>query len=344
MSAVLKAADTVGQPDLTARLARSFCPHLLRQGYFAEAAHGYAIGIAAARATGDDAMAAILYRRLGSAYLGVNRLDEAFEACLELERFRGAAHGSAQCLANIGIVHIRSGGYREARDCLQRALDLLQDVGTAHDRGAVLGSMGVVQTYLGLHEKALETHRRALELNGELGSRYLESATIMNIGWVHTLRGVLDAALADLRSGLASGGDAGSAELECRSLNFLADCHRRLGRTEEAIGTARDGLVLTRRLGDRGIEQALLFTLGNAHRDRGALDQARDCYERGVSLIADELAAPSVAGYAGLGRVAEAAGEYERAAEHLGRALAIAERGGLPQADELRAWLRALPA
>lgn len=341
--AVLEAAHARGLDALTARLAESLCPQLLRQGYVTEALTGYAVGIEAARREGIDTVVAGLLRRLGAAHLGADHLDEAltaFEQAFELETIAGNTHNIARCLANAGIVHIRMGRYSQACDNLGRALVLLEGVaGTVHDQAFMLGSLGVAQTYLGRYPEAMRSHQLALRLNEEVGSLLLDAATAGNIGWIHTRLGDFDVAHSHLERSLALSRELGASEVECRTLIFIADCGRCREQTDEALDYARLGLIRARELGNRDIERHALFVLGEIHLDRGSVNEARACFERGLRArrpgrIDDH--AGDAQGYEGLGRVAMALGDTATAAAHWDRAIAIAVAYSLPGVDSIR--------
>src|SRR5690606_34759513 len=104
-----------------ARLAEVLSTCLLRHGYVEEALAGFAVGLRAARASGDSGVEASLHRGIGFAHVSTGRFAEALRALREglaIDRERGDELGAAHTLRTICAAHYRLGQFSAALEAL----------------------------------------------------------------------------------------------------------------------------------------------------------------------------------------------------------------------------------
>ncbi|WP_146060433.1 tetratricopeptide repeat protein [Amycolatopsis sp. CA-128772] len=199
------------------------------------------VALAAARATGDDVMAATMLNRLGNIHQKLARPEESipfYEEALSLFEAAADARGQAQALINLGVVFTKLGRPAAALDHHDRALKRYRQLGDRIGESLALASAGAVYRELGRLDDALRHYLRSADLCRELGYRDGEAKSFSNLGNLYTDAGRLDEGLAAYRKAV--------------------DIYRDLG---DEAGT---GLVLT--------------NLGTTYAQHGDIEQARSCY------------------------------------------------------------------
>ncbi|MGP4109599.1 AfsR/SARP family transcriptional regulator [Streptomyces sp. 4N509B] len=317
---------------------------LLRQGYVEEALTGFAVGLRAARATGDADVEAYVQCGIGFAHVSTGRFAEALRAFrdgLAIDRARGDELGAARTLRTMAVAHYRLGQYRSALEALLPVVEVFREAGSPRDLAITLSHVGITYTQLGEYDKAVEAHNEALTVDPH--SHQTRLLCLFNLGWAQSRAGRYDVAEAQLREALRLNGESGSVDSEARGLSHLADCLLRQGRAEEALRECRAALTVSEGLDSPDIRSLALGVMGRVHLARGDLASARSCFDQalrateGVGLTFRRMVA-----HDGRGRVAAAEGERELALYHWRQALALAEESGVPEASTLRRQIRNL--
>jgi tetratricopeptide (TPR) repeat protein len=157
----------------------------------------------------------------------------------------------------------------------------------------------------GYWQDGVQANRIALELARRIGDRPAEAHAQNNLGVFNWRLGRYEEAIACQQDSRTIFRELGDRDGEANSLNYLGVVHERLGRYGDAITCHQDSLTIRRELGDRYGEVKALRDLGDALRATGRNSEAE-------------------------------AGWRE--------ALAICEALEIPEADEIRERLVALPS
>jgi DNA-binding SARP family transcriptional activator len=250
---LLTAIDRAGRAGLDAhvwRLAWTLGPFLLRRGHWAEQLTVQHTALAAAGRLGDVATQGDALCGLGTAHVGLGRLDDA-EVHFRQERDLLAAAGDRS---------------RQARACLGLAR-------VAEQRGR--------------HAEALGFTHRALELYRAGDDRVGQANALNWIGWVHSQLGEFHQALAHGGRALPLLREYGHLAAVADTLDGLGYAHRGLSDYEQAADCYQRALDVYRDLGDRYGEAYVLGCLGDTHHAAGALDAARTVWRLALDILTD---------------------------------------------------------
>jgi DNA-binding SARP family transcriptional activator len=234
----------------------------------------------------------------------------------------------ADCAA-AQLVAVRAaerGGDADAQALAERGL------GRAY---AKLGDFGAAADRLG----------RALELSRRIGDRVGEARTQIELAWMYELQERYVDALAAAERGLAlfeaSGHETGTAE----TLNTVGWYHAMVGDYPRALFHCRRALDLLRRHDHRYGLAGVWDSLGYVHDRLGDHREALTCYQNAIELFEQLGDRVYEAGtVVRLGDTHEAAGDVEAARDAWRRALAILDELQDPDAQRVRAKLRASTA
>ncbi len=205
--------------------------------------------------------------------------------------------GRARCLAGISLIEQTQGIIEPAEIHAQQAILL----GQALNDGPAIGRAQLVLANLAMvrkeFDRARRLHEEALSCFLRLGDSPSIAITLINLG---------------------------------------LDCHRQ--RQFEAARTyAEDALRITQEIGDRWDEIGAVRLLGDVARDRGDLAQAASYFVKSLALGVSHSSERDVAhALSGIGAVAVAMGDLERAARCLGAAEKLYRRLGIETPPPLR--------
>jgi tetratricopeptide (TPR) repeat protein len=232
------------------QLAWTMWPFLGRRGHWHDQV---AIGHAAVAAAGRLAQPPALvnaHRILASAYLALERLDDAhnqLQDALDLNIQMGDRAGQAHIQYTLATVRERQGRYDEALDHARRALDLYRAADHRIGQARGLNTVGWYQGLLGDHQQALTHCQQAQALFEELGDHDGQAATWDSLGYNH----------------------------------------RHLGHHAEALTCYQQALTLYRNLGDRYNEATILNHLGDSHQAADSHEPARDAWQQALTILTD---------------------------------------------------------
>ncbi|MGW4354462.1 ATP-binding protein [Nocardia sp. NPDC004582] len=170
--------------------------------------------------------------------------------------------GEAEALANLGIVHRRTGDYVRSTDLMQQALAIYRELGDRIGEAKLLDNLGIVRRRIGDRAGAADLYQQALAIYRELGDRRGEAGALTYLGIVRW----------------SSGDHAQAADLHQRALAIYRELGDRRGVAGAiaSLGTARwasgdcpevadlhlRALAIFRELGDRRGEAHALTNLG----------------------------------------------------------------------------------
>ena len=211
--------------------------------------------------------------------------------------------GEAECLTGLANALTAAGRLDEAIDSYHQALPIYTELGDQRGRSRVTGNLGDVQSRAGRYEEAILHFHRSLRIDRALGHRWGEGIILNNLG----------------------------------------EAYLRLGRYEEARDYLTQALSVQRGINNRWVEGVTLVHLGTVYLQLQQYDEAVEHYH--MALEAHRVVGNRWGEANAIGLLAEvhlAVGDREAARAHWSQALRLLEEFDHPDADEIRAKLRAL--
>lgn len=270
-----------------------------------------------------------------------------FETALTINGALDNPAGQAINLSNLGAAAIEAGWYAQAIERFEAMGELAarhagMDWAVRQTHLAHI-NLAVVYERLGAYREALRLYDEALSARDAL-SRNEQATLALNRGVAY--RNLGDPVQAERAFHEAA---ATYRELDDRpsminvNLNLALVNHLNLRRPEQAEKYYREALDLSRQAGETTQEIQCLDYIGRFLLDTDRRDEAEASFAQALALAETSASSEAIAvSLEGLGRCAQARGEFDDAHEYATRGIAEIEkvRGGL-DADELRASYRA---
>jgi DNA-binding SARP family transcriptional activator/Tfp pilus assembly protein PilF len=248
-------------------------------GYRTEWITTHRIGLASARAQGDQAGEAWVLNNLGMV-LSQQRDNAAidyFAQAMAIRRETGDLQGQAQATNNLAFHYRFLGRHEEAAATLLEALDLQRQVGHRYGEAITLCNLGEACLELGRYEEATAWSQDALAVVREIGSSRLEGYARYNLGRIDLSRGRPAEAAGQLGQALDLHRAAGDRYGEAQDLQYLGHTHVQAGRPADAREAWERARRLFESLGDDTLAAELrtrLRELGSAP-SKGLSDSGR---------------------------------------------------------------------
>jgi tetratricopeptide (TPR) repeat protein len=334
-------AEAAGQssPETAATARNNACVLLTQLGDFRSALSECEAALRIRRALGDTSRIARTLNNTGLCLHYLGDYDEAenrFREALEVNRLRGDAESQVINLSNLGLVATSEGRYNRALDRHAAAASLAAQHASEPWAGPQIDvariNQGVVLEKLGAYREALGLYREVLanDAQGAQDTRLdprRRASLRVNAGVVYRNLGDPVSALDDFRAAIriyeAEGDKAG---LSNAWLNIGLVHHLNLKQPREAEEAYRTALRLAEESGDRSEEIQDLFYLGWLLLEQQRLDEAGQVFSRSLDEARKSGSAEGRwSALDGLGRIAAARGQEERAVELLEQAMAEIE-------------------
>jgi ATP/maltotriose-dependent transcriptional regulator MalT/DNA-binding SARP family transcriptional activator len=326
-----------GRVTEAVELLRELAPRLLKQGR-AAALLQY-LSELPTEPLGSDTSLLIA---LADARQTLGQWDEAERLYQEsLERCRLTGERGLECAALLGLGKVLNlrGKHEQVLGMAERGLAIAHD-GGLETRVRLLQMKAGAHFYLGQYRAAVEVLGQVRSMLAASPDPELLLPTVHNLAGAYAAQGKLREASQEFRTALAHvrGTSSPRAPLYLANLAFhLAD----LGELVEARRAAEEGLLASQRFSNRAQEttchEALAQVLAQAGDLDGALAELRCAEDLNAELRMEVIAADLLALR---GRIFCARGQYRRAVEFLGEAVARLERRpDAPQLTEFRATL-----
>ncbi|MFD4605367.1 ATP-binding protein [Streptomyces sp. NPDC058464] len=224
---------------------------------------------------------------LGGIYARMGQHDQAarhLQHALDTFREIGSVDGQAHALTNLGSVYEQLGRYGQAADHHRQTLTLCRESGDAEGQAHALTNLGVAIAQVGQHEEAAAYHSQALELFRGLGDRYGQAHALTNIGFVHERLGRHEQAATSHQQGLALFREIGDPEGQTKSLNGLGKAHMAAGNHTDALAAFSEAGQQARATGDLHGQAHASFGLGDAYHKTADHDRAGECWREALAL------------------------------------------------------------
>jgi DNA-binding SARP family transcriptional activator/tetratricopeptide (TPR) repeat protein len=233
---VARAAD-LGFDAHAYHLAAALVDHLERRGHWRDQVAIQHIALAAAGRMGDPGARAAAHRRIATASIRLNHIDDALthlERALDLFAAAGDHDGEAFVHLDLAEVRATQGANAESLEHDLRALALFRVTGNRAGQGRALNDTGWSYCALGRPELALHYCEQGLALLREADDRLAQAATLDSLGLAHHGLGDHARAIARYEQSLRIYRDAGARYGQADTLNHLGDTLVAAGQVDRA--------------------------------------------------------------------------------------------------------------
>ncbi|MFB8278509.1 AfsR/SARP family transcriptional regulator [Nocardia colli] len=264
-------------------------------------------------------------------------------AALQASRKLGDRAEEGLALTDLGWTYWRQGDYGRAELLSQQAVELCAEIGADYAEARALNTLGNVAARRRDYDQAGAFFERALTLTRTTGNRIGEAHVLGNLGIVLDRRGLFTHAHEHLSLALLLHRELGNRRGEALVLNHIGLVHRRSGDHRRAAEHHGKAAELYRALGNRSDEAAAVNGLGESARAAG--DPMRAIYDhRAALLLAGETGnePERFRAHEGMARAYRALGDLAGARDHAEQALTGYRALEVPEAEDLRQFLRGL--
>lgn len=289
-----------------------------------------------------SSLAAMLHRPLTDRCLYTDAITLHTHA-LTASLSRGDKAEQALAVANLGETHFFRGNYKQSNEYYLQSLQLHRDLGNRLGEARALNNIGGIYWQLRDFDQALVYYQDSLALCRDLGIRVGEAAGLANIGIVHDRQGRYEQAHDYLGQALALQRELGDRRLEAIALDNLGLVYRHQGRHAQSLDHHRQALDIYREVDHKDGQADAGNGLGEAARAMGNPAQAIADHLAALRLALDIESRPQQArAHDGLARAHGDLGDFGTARTHAQQALDLFTDLGVPEADEIHAFLESL--
>lgn len=280
------------------RLADPVTAFLDRAGRNTDSRAVRTIAVRSTRAVGDREAEASTLSSLGMVHmkLGDHRqARQSLEAALRIVTEIGPARGQASILHLLGRVALRQGNPAEALDLFSRALAIDQHSGNKEGVCWAHARIGEALHTIDQHARALPHLHEATRLAHEIGETSAEATSLCEIGAIHHDLGDLPTALQYCEKALAIAEATPNLPVTAEVCIALCEINTTRHRSRLAIACGRRAVEVCDRTRDPVRHARALEVLGNAQHACGDLVDAVVAWRQAVDLHDDAGNAVSAA-------------------------------------------------
>ncbi len=280
--------------ELAGQLTRALYGLFETRGYWQDGLQANQTALRLARRTGNGAAQASAHEDLGVIYLRLGRYADAStsaQASLALHRKLGDRQGQADSLNHLAVVYRRLGRFAEASTCVQESLVLSRELGDRHGQDNSLANLGRVYGRVGRYVEAIDCLQESLVLGRELRNRWHQADSLQGLGMVYGRVGRFVEAINCLQESLVLSRELRNRSCQADSLQGLGIVHGRQGRFVEAIACLQESLTLRRELGEHHGQAEALRDLGDALQAGAQQQQAEAAWQEAL-IICEALQLP----------------------------------------------------
>jgi DNA-binding SARP family transcriptional activator/tetratricopeptide (TPR) repeat protein len=198
-------------------------------------------------------------------------------------RRAGDRVGEAWVLNSLGAALVLIERPAEAARRLRRASALFREAALDGAQACTLNTLGIASIQLGEAGRCVRYLQRALAIRDRIGDLEGKAMTLGNLAMTYRETGEIAVALGYAEQALTAARETGDDRLQGVALTNLGDLLRSAGRPGEAVDVL--GQEAGRELTGTRLAQAELFSyLGQAYADLGQPVQAREAWDRALSL------------------------------------------------------------
>ena len=295
---------------------------------------------------GDKQGKAASLHQMAAVFLTRGDLDRAlqlYEESTELSEQLGDKKGKAASLSNMAQVFLTRGDLDRALQLYEESLALLEQLGDKKGKAASLHQMAAVFLTRGDLDRALQLYEESLALLEQLGDKKGKAASLSNMAQVFLTRGDLDRALQLYEESTELSEQLGDKKGKAASLHQMAAVFLTRGDLDRALQLYEESLALLEQLGDKKGKAASLNQMANLFMMKEDFDSAEHSLNVSLELMQQLGYSAGVSfSIVKLGQIAQARGDKETALTRYREGLAIFERMGMPEANQVRGMITSL--
>jgi hypothetical protein len=238
---------------------------------------------------------------------------------------------------------VTRGDLDRALGLYQESLAILEKLGDINGKAVTLNAMADVYVTRGDLDRALGLYQESLAIKEKLGDIREKAVTLHQMANVYVTRGDLDRALGLYQESLAILEKLGDIRGKSATLHARADVYVTRGDLDRALGLYQESLAIREKLGDIRGMTTTLSRMANLRMNHAEWDEAEELLTEALRL-ARQLKYPSEIAFntVKLGQVAQGRGDLSIARTRYEEGLAIFQRLGMPEANQVHAMLAAL--
>jgi tetratricopeptide (TPR) repeat protein len=252
LTAATRLAAASGLHETAWKLPAAAMSFYFRRAHWGDWVTTHQIGLASARAMGDQWAEAWMLNNLGMAY-GRQQMPEAiecFEQALAIYRDLGDVRGESRAATNVANAYFDLGRFEDALEAAQRSLEIQRRAGKRYGEGIALGVIGGACRELGRFSEAIEYLREALAIFRELDDRMTEADALSDLGQAYLGLNQVEDAVGSLSQSLIIWQDIGDRYGQAATLQRLARAQELVGEQKKAHDSLEQALRLFEELGD----------------------------------------------------------------------------------------------
>ena len=226
--AVQQAAAETGKDAVAWQLARTLLTFQTRRGYHREQAVVWRTALDAAQRLPDPTARTVAHRRLGAAYVELDRHDEAVDhlrQAMELAQRQQSTGDEAHTHYQLAWAWGRRGADRQALDHATRAIQLCRAADLPVWEADALNAAGWHAARLGDHDAARRHCEAALSLHVRYHNAQGQANALRNLGHISRLTGHETQAVHRFRAALALYREQGVTAAEADVVDRLGHAH-----------------------------------------------------------------------------------------------------------------------
>src|SRR6266542_1140984 len=204
---------------------------------------------------------------------------------------QGNRTAQASAHEDLGVIYLRLGRYADAITSAQASLALHRKLGDRQGQADSLNHLAVVYRRLGRFAEASTCVQESLVLSRELGDRHGQDNSLASLGRVYGRVGRFVEAINCLQESLVLSRELRNRSCQADSLQGLGIVHGRQGRFVEAIACLQESLTLRRELGEHHGQAEALRDLGDALQAGAQQQQAEAAWQEAL-IICEALQLP----------------------------------------------------
>ena len=272
-----------------------------------------------------------------------DRALSLYQESLQLAEQLGNKKNKAVTLQQIGQVLVMRGDLNNALSNYEQALAIQKELGDIRETGVTLHQMAEIFLTRGDPDRALSLYQESLQLAEQLGDKKGAASTKRWLAVLAAQKGDLDKALSLYEETLATAKELGDVGGQSSSLHLMAQVFLTRGDFDRALDLYQESLALGEQLGDKKGKAASLSKLADLYMTKNEHDKAEQALIESLKLRQQIGHVDGVAfSVVKLGQVAQASGDKETALARYREGLAIFERMGMPEAEQVRGMIAQL--
>lgn len=203
---------------------------------------------------GNEELKASVEMQMGTAYLQLNKFDEAlknFNGALEIRKKLGLDRGVASSLNMVATVQDKLGNSSEALTKYKESLSAYQHIGDKHGTALLLMNLGSYYANHAKYEEALKSTTDALTVFRDLDDEANQSLCLNNLGSIRSYMGNFQDAMTDYQQAYQIREKLKLTDDMAGTLHNMAETNADLGQYDKAVDQYLRALEILRNTGDQ---------------------------------------------------------------------------------------------